>query len=273
MSTNYSYEGCASEPLLCRIYHAVEVSSMGDKTIEECHYDATSTDLTVTFTNALDAGDEAILDQIVSDSLGASVCEPCAKAGIEKLDTGWINRSDWTNVHLGSLEVDYDNLSGVFCIGETITGGTSGTTGIVMSNDGSTLILRNVAEAAGGDGFDNNEEITGSITGATADVNEASGNTKDQDSNVYHGFSKNLSDLLVRVLISTDGTDNNSFEIIYAVNEASAGQVGMTIYQIDTNNIKVQTGTTGIRFFADDGTCTAILDNEDYYYKIIIKPI
>ncbi len=65
------------------------------------------------------------------------------KANLSKYATGWINRSDWTNVHLGT------------------------------------------------------------------------DTTKDADSNLNHALSAPLSELIVKVFVSTDGTDANSFEIGY----------------------------------------------------------
>jgi len=65
---------------------------------------------------------------------------------------------------IGSL--NYDNLVGAFDVLEEITGGTSGATAIVRSDDGSTLILDNCSGK-----FHDNEQITGGTSGATADVN------------------------------------------------------------------------------------------------------
>jgi len=109
-------------------------------------------------------------------------------------DTGWISRSDWTNVHLGS------------------------------------------------------------------------DTTKNADSNITHNLNAPLSKLLVKGFVSTDGTDANSFE-------APIGTCGLNyntnIFEVDLNNIKVQTGTDGITFLADDGTWTGnILNSDDWYYKV-----
>lgn len=69
---------------------------------------------------------------------------------------------------LGSL--DYDNLSGTFTVGEDITGGTSSAFGVIVSDDGSTLVLKDCTGL-----FNNNEEITGVSSEATADVNQPDG--------------------------------------------------------------------------------------------------
>jgi hypothetical protein len=113
-----------------------------------------------------------------------------------RYDTGWINRSDWTNVHLGS------------------------------------------------------------------------DTTLNTDSNVTHNLNAPLPNLLVKLFVSTDGTDANSFEVASAGNDSAAGSDwGVTFYAVDNNNIIVQTGLDGIIFVNSAGSNTG-LDTENYYYKV-----
>ena len=79
-------------------------------------------------------------------------------------NTGWINCSDWTNRHLGSATVNYNNLSGTFTVGEEIEEATSGNTGVIQSDTGSVLILKNVT---GTGVFTNGRTLTGATSGAT----------------------------------------------------------------------------------------------------------
>ena len=76
---------------------------------------------------------------------------------------------------------------------------------------------------------------------------------------------------LVKVLISTDGTDDNSFEITETANhleyDGTWYDYGVAINQVDTNNLLIQTGDYGIRYVTTDGTGITI-DTESYYYKI-----
>jgi hypothetical protein len=188
------------------------------------------------------------------------------------LDTGWVNRSDWTDVDLGCVEVQYDNLSGTFQVGELITGGTSTSTGIIISDSGTNLVLK---EVTNGGIFTNNEVITGSISSATADVNEVSGDNKNQDTNVEHNMNKNISDLDVRLFVSTDGTDNNSFIIgNFAVFDGNDTSIGQTHHQDDKNTFHMATGDGGITYMegglSDPGSAKTIT-NDDWYYKIIIS--
>jgi len=120
---------------------------------------------------------------------------------LKRYDTGWINRSDWTNVHMGS-------------------------------NTGLNV-----------------------------------------DSNVAHNLDGNLSELIVKVLVSTDGTDNNSFEanaIIYA--ETSGLLFGVRISQVDSNNIQIQTGANGLYSLLDNGN-GLIIAAQNWYYKIVVWKI
>jgi len=92
----------------------------------------------------------------------------------------------------------------------------------------------------------------------------------DPTDNLTHNLNAKLSELIVKVLISSDGTDANSLEIIYAVFEGGTERrLGITIYQIDANNIKVQTGVLGFRY-NDDAGVGQLMDDEDWYYKIKI---
>ncbi len=178
----------------------------------------------------------------------------------QSIDGGYINTNDWTNRHLGSANITYDNLAGSFIVGEIVTEAISGNTGVVMSDSGTILVLRAVT---GTGVFTNDREITGTDSGATADVD---GNTKNVDTNFYHGFGMPLSKLLVEALVSTDGTDANSFELLDSAWGAGASY-GIILYAIDNNNIKIQTGAAGITRLNDAGSAN-VIDTEDWYYKI-----
>lgn len=92
--------------------------------------------------------------------------------------------------------------------------------------------------------------------------------TKNVDSNVNHGFGVGLDDLDIQVLISTDGTDSNSFEIYKSSN--AAVNTGINLNYIDDNNIEVQTGTGGLLYTTTSGA-SAQITTLDWYYKIIVR--
>ena len=110
-----------------------------------------------------------------------------------RYDTGWINRTDWTNVHLGS------------------------------------------------------------------------DTTLNTDSYVNHNLNAPLSNLLVKLFVSTDGTDANSFEVLPG--NGATDTVGIVILAVDNNNVKVQTATNGIYVTVDAGS-GLVIDTENYYYKV-----
>lgn len=97
--------------------------------------------------------------------------------------SGSIACSDWTNRMMGLCHFGYDNLSGSLVTGDTVTEATSGNTGIIIYYDVSTIYLYQIT----GTGlFTNNRQITLSSNGATCDVDEASGSSKNQESEVQH---------------------------------------------------------------------------------------
>ncbi|MCK4997749.1 hypothetical protein KAS08_05595 [Candidatus Pacearchaeota archaeon] len=122
----------------------------------------------------------------------------------EEYDTGWINRSDWTNVHLGS------------------------------------------------------------------------NTTKNVDSNVTHNLDSVLSDLDVKILISTDGTDANSFEIgfnDYTDSTSGTRNFGFGVYQVDNNNIIVQTGNFGLLYPLDSTGAAEGVNTQDWHYRIVVSKL
>ncbi len=183
------------------------------------------------------------------------------------LDTGWINRDDWTNVHLGNSVCAYDNLTGTFTIGEKITESTSGNTGVILSDSGSLLILKNVT----GTGiWTDNRDLTGSHSGATAKVNYPGSTSKNVDSNLLHNFGVSIYNIIVKKMYSTDMTESNTLVIESSAGVAAGANVGCQEHGVDLNNIKLQSGSGGFLFLDDAGSADFI-DTENYYFRAILK--
>ena len=65
----------------------------------------------------------------------------------------------------GTTSVTYDNGSGAFTVGEIITDNVTGSTGVVVSDSGTVLVLEDVTGP-----FNDNDDIVGGTSGETADV-------------------------------------------------------------------------------------------------------
>ena len=184
------------------------------------------------------------------------------------ISTGWINTNDWTNRELGSQIFNYDNKSAATDFtGQVIIEATSNNTWVVLSDSGGvgasgTLTCYN----ATGTGFaTNNRQITAS-DGTTADVNEPSGSTKNNDSGVIHNFASNYKDGYERnFVISSDGTDNNVIDLGVSY-QTIVGSLGYSVFQIDNNSYKFQTGLNGLNYLNDAGSPVQISSSDWYYY-------
>lgn len=184
------------------------------------------------------------------------------------LSTGWINTNDWTNRHLGSINLGYDNLTGTFTVGEVVNEYSdsalttaTGVSGIIISDSGSVLVLKNAVKGT----FTNNYYLKGATSAATADVNVA---TKNVDCNIYHGMSRDSCDLSFMMWYSPTGVENGAVNMV--IGQGNYVNDGASLYQISTNEVKVQTGAKGYKIISDVGFEEAI-DTEDSYYRIVIK--
>jgi len=91
--------------------------------------------------------------------------------------------------------------------------------------------------------------------------------------NVVHNFGLPLSDLLIRVLISTDGTDANSFEPVgFMTFDGLSGQeYGYFIDAVDNNTISVITAAYGIPQYNAAGQWFNTITTESWYYRVIVE--
>lgn len=204
---------------------------------------------------------------VVCNGTGWYVLDLCTT-----LDTGWMNRTDVSNVHIGNSTVTYDNLTGAFTVGEKVIEYTdagrttpSGVYGWILSDSGTGLVLKNVA---GIGVFTNNLYLKGETSAATADVD---GNTKNQDSDVTHNFGVSITDTITELwyYAGTTGT-NATAKIVHDVYLDSGVNRGYHQWGIDANSIRLQVGSNGLTGLIDDGTYVN-LDTLDYAYKVISK--
>ena len=86
---------------------------------------------------------------------------------------------------------------------------------------------------------------------------------------ITHNLATNLSDLIVKFFISTDGTEANAFEIPVQGLDLGAGSngVGFAYFQDSTSVCHIQTGNQGIYYIDDAGNDTLIAA-QNWYYKV-----
>lgn len=196
-----------------------------------------------------------------------------AEKPIQTLQTNWKNQSAWQNKRLGSPTCTYDNLTGTYEIGEVVKEYTnvartlpSGIEGRILHDSGTKLLLYDVA---GGGVFTNNLYLKGVNSGTTSDVNEGTGSSKNLDSNFYHGLGLYFPNFEVKFLLSTDGTENNTYMLGEGLAATGAGDYGFTEATIDNNNISVNTTSQIVYFTAGGGL--VLLDTENYYYNMMLE--
>ena len=183
------------------------------------------------------------------------------------MSTGWINTNDWTNRHLGSINLGYDNLTGTFTVGEVVLEYSdsarttaTGVSGIILSDSGSVLVLKNAVKGT----FTNNYYLKGATSSATADVNVA---TKNVDTNVLHNLGRPITALYTMMWSSSDGTEANALSMNFEGNYVHEGSF---LYAVNDNSFKVQTGASGHKIILDTGQ-ESNYTTQDYYYQILVS--
>jgi hypothetical protein len=188
----------------------------------------------------------------------------------DTISTGWVNCSDWTNVHLGTVDINVNAGSTPlgYEMGELVSDTTSGgrIIKIVDNLDGTGTIT--VYQCTTGGTFINGNTLTGANSLATSTVN---GNTKNVDSNFYHGLGISLLKLIKNIHFSTGATEATIFTL-EAKDFAGAGY-NSNFLGIDTDNIKFQTHANGAGAYVDDAGNNNALDTDDYYYDMIIERV
>lgn len=90
---------------------------------------------------------------------------------------------------------------------------------------------------------------------------------------LVHNLNASLKDLIIKVLISTDGTDTNSFEIANISNTTTGAQNGWNAFYIDANTLRIQTGGNGLAYQPDSGAAMVAITNQSWKYRIIVCKI
>lgn len=140
----------------------------------------------------------------------------------------------------------------------------------VIGTSSGWLILKIFASWT--DGWLQNE-ITGAGSSDWTDVILGTDPT-DGTSNFNHKLGINLSDYGVdhKLLISSDGAENNVIEFLDMSFETSLAPAssGISVYQIDTNNLAPQTGSIGIAYIDSSGLRVKLDTADTFRFKNVI---
>ena len=185
------------------------------------------------------------------------------------LDSGWIARSDWTNVHLGSISVFHDNVTGTYLAGEKVIEYSNSARTIATGKYGyiyfiyGGLHLRNVG---GGGNFTDNYYLKGERSGATSQVNGATKNVDKVFTHLWVGYADSI---LFSLSVSETGSDTDAYFWNAGYNY---GSYALQVTCPDYNNMKIHTGSSGF-YYSDDSGAAVLLDTEDWYYRVQLRVI
>jgi len=94
---------------------------------------------------------------------------------------------------------------------------------------------------------------------------------------ILHQLGANLSELNVRLLLSSDGTDDTSFEVQPISIDSSTGANrywGHEFHQVSQNELLLRTAVGGLVYLDGVATAPIIIDTETFYYKVVVeKPV
>ncbi len=188
------------------------------------------------------------------------------------IESGWYNRSDWTNVYIGFANFDYDTKSG----------GTGDMTGekYVLASGVSGVILNDSAPAGAagtltvafvtGTGLALNNEVGTCGSGQTFAVNEGTGDNKDQDHYLTHNLVINYTLAKFAIIYNTTASYTNSWIFDGSASQAGSN-FGITKVQIDNNNLGLHTQSGG---FVISNMSTGVGENivsNNSYCNIILE--
>jgi hypothetical protein len=185
------------------------------------------------------------------------------------IESGGINTNDWTaRTGLGFANFDYDTKSGGTgdMTGEKYTL-ASGVTGLILYDStpagaAGTLYVCFVT----GTGLALNNEVGTCGSGQTFAVDEGSGDNKNQEWNVTHNIGIAARDIN-SIRFDFGATIATAYYNYGGLIDNTLGR-GALITAIDENNLKITTATNGLSDIA-----TGQIDNEDWYYNIILQII
>ena len=104
------------------------------------------------------------------------------------------------------------------------------------------------------------------ITTYTTGWVSAAAGLQNQNWTVTHGLTANISDLIINICISSDGTEANAIGL--PQHTYSVSNHGMTIFQTSTAAFDIQTGSSGLTYLSDANGNVAAISANTWYYKV-----
>ena len=186
--------------------------------------------------------------------------------------TEWMNRSDWTNVQVGSA-FTYDNKSAaVDLTGQKVTL-DSGNTCVVAYDSGGTGAsgtLYVYGWTGTGIAANNEEGICGS-GGYTFDVDEGTGSSKNVNYSYYPNLGLNIIYFEKELYVNSSASYTGCHDI-RITNSVVGQQAGFSMHQTDINQIEI---IGALQYFAvyepSGGGAMVGLAAQDYYLNIIFS--
>lgn len=192
------------------------------------------------------------------------------------LDSGIINRTDWTNAKLGTIAIGYDNITlGAPLLGGYIQGVTSGVIGKIEA--AGTINLR-LIEVQGGGIFLDNEIINGLDFSFSASVNEPTGSNLNKDTNIGISGPAGIADRMHQIeteFLVFPTLDPTAFlkpvSVAYRTTTPLANEYsGYTYYWVSDSIIAMSTGIDGISLIDNTGIFV-LLQAQDWYYRQFLR--
>jgi hypothetical protein len=177
-------------------------------------------------------------------------------------NSGWINRSDWTDVILGFAQITFAGASGAMTIGEILTEAVSGNTWILIDITGAEYTC---VSATGTGIATNGRVLTGNTSAETATVN---GDTKNVGTDMLHNWGSKLQYIYKDYAIN-QSTDGSGTTIVLGTGEDcdTTVQGGYTYFEVNTNTIRLQIATGGLWYISNVAAATRLV-NSDWSYHI-----
>ena len=156
---------------------------------------------------------------------------------------------------LATFEISIGSITGTYSIGETVTGGTSGATGVYISNTASTMVLKTISGT-----FQSGETLTGGTSSATS-TSSSTLSSSAASSSVGNKY-------FVRANVSNNATADNIFTALNAISGLTSSNPASNVVTVTRDG----TSITNLKVTTSDSTRLAVTDFSVTTQKIRLEP-